>query len=118
MIDEGFLANSNTIVFFSCESNKEKPKNILSEIEMASIMVDMQIIESALERKVTVDTMYTYTTHELYGKVFQKYDVSEESFKQSFDFYRQDPAALENIFDLTIAKLSKLQAEAVKGSGK
>ena len=107
-----------TVVLFSCESKKEKPENILSDIKMASVMVDMQIIESALERKVTVDTMYTYTSHELYGKVFQKHGVTEDNFKQSFDYYKQDPAVLENIFDLTIAKLSKLQAEAVKGSGK
>ena len=85
------------------------PKGYLSHDEMVPIMVDIHLVEGARSGKL----MLGDTNHlpDYYAKVYEKHNVSEQTFKESFDWYTRHPQLLKPIYNEAIEQLSILEAE-------
>jgi len=88
----------------------EQPADLIPRDSMVDIIVDLQIMESILtkeqktgRRQVTDDQYY------LYNSVMDKYHLTRERFKRSFDFYQGDLEVLDKIYADAITKLTKMK---------
>ena len=49
-----------------------------------------------------------------YQWMFEQYNVTEEDFKISLDYYSQDPSVFEVMYDEVIVRISEKQVEFTK----
>ena len=97
--------------FLACSSeSKEIPDSVLSKEKMATVLVDIHLIEAALnlnagkedvERKLTVD-------------IYRKHHITKEKYAASYVYYTENPELLTEIYDTVLKELSKLQASAAQ----
>lgn len=90
------------------------PEGYLTPEEMVPIVVDMHLVEGARSGKLVLGD--TNKLPDYYAKVYEKHDVTEQQFKESFKWYTKHPEELKKIYEAAIEKLSILEAE-IKANG-
>lgn len=102
------------ISFFgiACESNKNKPENLIQKKEMALILTDLMLLEATYNtRLIRVpdkrDRMVKYSK-----EIVDHHMVSKESFDASYEYYMDHPEDFEAILELVFEELNKLETEA------
>lgn len=74
-------------IFLSCSDDPQKPDNLIDEDTYTDLMVELQLIRAYGENAETDST----TIDSLTTEVFQKYDVTAESFMESHKYYEHFP---------------------------
>lgn len=83
------------------------PSHIIPKDSMVSALTDMHIIEGAkVGQKIIGDER---NAHSYYAKLYAKYHVSKEEFEESFNFYSQNPAVMDEIYTKVVERLNKIQ---------
>ena len=87
------------ILLYSCSNRDKVPKHILSIKQMYPVMWDL----------ARADVMVTYTHRDtterkqrldsLYSQVFVIHDITSEKFRESLNFYEQNPEILKVLMD-------------------
>lgn len=85
------------LLFFSC--NKEK---IIKEDKLIQIYSDMLIAQDTV-------ALSSAGVDSLREAVFKKYDVTEELYKTTLDYYNKDSERWENFFSKVIAHVENLK---------
>jgi len=85
------------------------PDGYIPQEKMVDIMVDIHLVEGA--RSGTLLLGDTNKLPDYYAHIYEKYDITEEQFKTSFDWYSQHPVQLKAVYDEVIVELSKLEEE-------
>lgn len=118
------------IVFFvlatlmGCKDKGFVPDRLLTEQEMITIMTDVQIIETDINRQKTqererdpndttkvVPKDYVAIARDYYAQLFEHYGITDSIFEQNMRYYTERPADLERIMDSVLQRLMKQQAE-------
>ncbi len=99
-----------------------KPDRLLTEEEMITIMVDVQIIEAEInyqkqqerERDPNDTTAimpkdYLKMSREYYNQLFEHYGITDSILEQNMRYYTEHPEVLERIMDSTMQRLIKAQ---------
>lgn len=90
------------------------PPNILSHNEMVNILVDLELAKS---------TAYEYThtpeeSKEIYKKnvikIYEEYKISNDIFKESYNFYINNPKLLLAVYNDVIDQLTNLLEQDVR----
>jgi len=106
------------LLAFGCGDNKEsrpKPDQFIEQEEMVELLKKIQIVEARYQRRLfTPRTELKQKTLEQYTKLFKKEGVTLEQFQASFDYYKEDPELLSNMYNKVIEELTKEQAEVQK----
>jgi len=101
----------------SCK-NKEVviPDTILPQEKMIEVMVDLQLVNALSQKRFTKDPKSPGTTLADYSQVFDKHEMTRESFQESLNFYKEHPPLLIEIYDQMLNEFSKRQAGLKKES--
>ena len=99
-----------------------KPDRLLTEEEMITIMVDVQIIEAEInyqkqqerERDPNDTTAitpkdYLKMSRKYYNQLFEHYGITDSILEQNMRYYTEHPEVLERIMDSTMQRLIKAQ---------
>jgi hypothetical protein len=110
-----YLILSLFVLILSCKNDSlntvSKPKNLLTKNQMAEIIVDMHIAEAGLNASnLSLDSLKNMSAG--YDSfIFDKYQIKEEDFEKSYDYYLCVPYELDtvyqNVIELLNAKESK-----------
>ena len=104
------------VVFFTCSCSKPEekvPGNILSPDSMASILVDIHLVEAAAN-VTRLNDVQSFRAHELYPAIFKSHHTDSTAFHSSFNYYLKHPKKLEAIYDKVLGELSKRESESGK----
>jgi hypothetical protein len=90
---------------FSC-STDEQPEGLLSEDKIVAVLVDIHMAEGIVSAlPIPYDSsMKIYPLLE--KEVFQKHQVSDSVFMNSFEYYLRDTKVMERIYSRTIDSLA------------
>lgn len=103
------------IAIVSCADDKEAeiPEGLIDSNTFAAIMIDVQLTEG-------MNTQKNYSRHDdgkddktpdPYAAIFKKHGVKAEEFRSAYDFYSQNPAKMEVIYEQVLDSLNKLDVE-------
>src|SRR6476661_9322105 len=91
-------------------SQREIPKDVLSQKKMQAVLWDVLLADEAAEFYIQQDSaINALEKHaDLYQQVFQIHKISKEDFKRSLQFYESHPNLLKPVFDSLQKKSEKI----------
>ena len=103
-------------LFCACTSIEERPSipdSVLSQEKMAEVMVDVHLLEAALN--VSAYSRDQIVTNPIIpnSDVLKKNNVTKIQYEESFAFYSKNPLLLTEVYQLVLNNLSKMQAEVM-----
>ena len=100
------------LLLLSCSSEEKKvlPENVLAPEKFTSVMIDVQIAEGMRAQGVEIITP-DKGGKGAYDKIFQKHQITEQTFELSYNYYLDHPDKMEMIYEQVLDSLSKLDAE-------
>ena len=93
------------------EPKSEMPADLLPADVFTAVMIDVQIAEGMKTQKASGNRFANSQTGEAYSYVFEKHNVTKDDFLKTYTWYRENPEAMEAIFETVLDSLSKLEAE-------
>ena len=90
------------------------PANILSKKAMIPIMVDVHVVEGARNGALILGD--TNGIEDYYAKIYEKHQITEKQFKESFAFYSANPSVFIPIYEAVLDSL-KVQGELLGRKG-
>ncbi len=103
-------------LFLSCYNVNEAevitPKKMLTKMQMVDILTDMQITEAGFSINKNINQGKELKP-EYYNIVFEQHSVTLQQFKENIDYYYASPKVMEDIYELVLGNLSKMQSEAI-----
>ena len=105
------------VVFLAaCSSIEDRvaiPDAVLSQEKMAEVMVDVHLLEAALNISNYSKDQVAVNAINPNSDIFKKNNITKEQYKESFDFYARNPVLLTEVYQLVLNDLSKMQAEVM-----
>jgi len=100
------------LFLLSCSSEEKNvlPENVLAPEKFTSVMIDVQITEGMRAQGVDIITP-DKGVKGAYDQIFQKHQITEKAFEQSYNYYLEHPDKMEMIYEQVLDSLSKLDAE-------
>lgn len=89
------------------------PDDVLHEEKMADVMVDVHLLEAALNISTYNKDRVTVGTINPTSDILKKNHITKKQFDESFDFYSRNPQLLGQVYDLVLNDLSKMQAQVM-----
>ena len=96
-------------LLFSCSNSEQKiPENILSKTAFATILKEIHLEEASFELSKNKD-MKTAKIElvNAYFDIYKKNQISEEDFKETLDYYSENPEKLKYAYTNVLEKLSE-----------
>jgi Domain of unknown function (DUF4296) len=99
-----------TVIFISCENNQIKTtKDIIPQAEMVDVITEIEFTQALIKLKFA--NQDTVDQQQLFDEVYKEFDISEEKFNNSLNYYSKEPKLLEEMYAEVINNLSEKQAE-------
>ncbi len=102
------------ILFFAaCDSQVvEKPKDLIKEKTMISMLVDIHLAEATFNSQAYRDSVVkTMSATDFYYSVLNKYNVSDSLFERSFIYYASEPKVFEKMYRKVTGRLTEMEQE-------
>lgn len=99
------------LLFTSCRHPRDKSyigipeDSIIGREQMIQMLVNVHIIEAALQSERVRGTDVTKMSAAYYQKLFSEYRVSEKRFRESMNYYKQDQDDFIKMYDAVIDSL-------------
>lgn len=102
----------SVILLSSCEEKKSTPPNVLGEEEMVNIMMDMHLVETAYNLKLTEnDSAY----QSQFAAIFISHNTTKAVYDSSLYYYATQTDRMDKIYDQMLEKLYELETEVNPG---
>jgi hypothetical protein len=104
------------VLILSCKNDSlntvSKPKNLLTKNQMAEIIVDMHVAEAGLNASnLSLDSLKNMSAG--YDSfIFDKYQIKEEDFEKSYDYYLCIPYELDSVYQNVIELLNAKESKS------
>lgn len=99
----------------SCgRSEVQIPSTVLSSKSMIPIMVDVHVVEGARNGALILGD--TNGIEDYYAKIYEKHQITEQQFKESFAFYSSHPNLFIPIYEAVLDSL-KINGELLGRRG-
>lgn len=112
-----FLISWVLLLFVSCDDKKEMPAapdHLLSETEMVDIVIDVQIMEQAINlRRGRNQNIYNLKTQG-FQAIFSHYGITDSVFYENLDYYNANPEVMKRIMDSVSENFQRMQDERKK----
>ena len=76
---------------------------------MVNVLSDMHIAETMARNTIHLGDTNVQKVINYYGMIYKKHNITEETFKKSYDYYMQHPLLLDSVYSDIITKLSEKQ---------
>jgi hypothetical protein len=97
------------------QDDRPKPDGFIEREEMVDLLKKIQVVEARYQRRMFEPrSELKQKTLEQYTKLFKTEGVTLEQFKASFDYYKEDPELLSDMYNQVIEELTKEQAAVQK----
>lgn len=99
---------------FGCTGDAEivVPENVLSEEKMAAVLLDVHLAEASMNLNVNPQSIQKTST-DLKVDILKKHNIDKKMFDESFQFYTENPALLNEVYQAVLNELSKMQAQVM-----
>lgn len=107
-----------TVICIACNENKPysnlppQPEGILSSDSLAILLADLQVFEAAIRSREARRDGLQDEARLAYLHYFDTSGISEERFKKSLDYWKNDLLIMEQVFDKSMEILSTKMAKA------
>lgn len=96
------------LLAIGCSKQVEKPKELIPETKMISVLKEVHIAEAAIQsakadQKDSIATLY-------YSTIFKIHDIGEQSFYESLDYYMMQPKRFEQMYEQVVEKINETTA--------
>jgi hypothetical protein len=102
------MALLSVLFCFACEENI-KPS--ISENTFQNILIDIHLKESRIGKYQPLTDSIYYAAGSAYNEIYKKHKVNAKQFKQTFEYYEQNPKKFEKIYETIVEKLSEQEAK-------
>jgi hypothetical protein len=110
------------LILAGCKPSAEKelPRgltkdSVIPRSEMISILVDVHILEAALQIQRNKGADPGVPGDFYYQQLFSRYKISKEKFRKNLSWYESDPEKLRKMYEEVIRKLDTLQKQSASG---
>lgn len=103
------------LLLFACSEEKKTdiPSSILPKQKMADVMLDIHLLEAAMSLNTYRPDMVRSGDPATTFDVFDKNKITKDQYNESFEYYAQHPELLNEVYQLMLENLSKMQAEVM-----
>lgn len=103
------------LLLVACAEEKKEgiPSTILTKQKMAAVMLDMHLLEAAMSLNTYRPDIITKGDPAIAFDVFDKHKITKAQYNESFEYYAQHPELLNEVYQLVLENLSKMQAEVM-----
>ncbi len=103
------------LLFFSCSDKKAViiPDTILAKKKMAEVMLDVHLLEASMSLNISNADKVSAGNPTPNFDVLKKNNISKKQYDESFYFYSQHPDLLNEVYQIVLNDLSKMQAQVV-----
>jgi len=106
----GYLFTFIVIAFISCDREViEKPRHLVKEKQMISMLVDIHLAEATFNRMQTDSIVSKSSSANFYYSVLEKYEVPDSVFERSLLYYASNPKNFEKLYREVMNKLSETE---------
>ncbi len=96
-----------SIALFACAQERSAPEGILDRELFKKVLTEAQLIEARVNQELVNAQRAQVPVERYYEEAFKQFQVDEEQFKRSFEYYSSRPEELRAIYDEIIAELSR-----------
>ncbi len=106
-----------SLFLFSCGSQNEdtniesKPEHLLDKEEFTNMLTDSYLIEAAIRQGLGKGENAADLSRYFYPKLFEKYNITEEDFKENIRYYSSRPELMQEIQTEMVNRLSHKEEE-------
>ena len=98
-----------SFLLLSCSNSKEKPsQNIVTQTVFEAALKEIHLLEANFE--INKNNSLKNAKNELtkaYCEVYKKYQISQDDFKKSLEYYSENPEKLERTYKNVLEMLKK-----------
>ncbi|MDO5342303.1 MAG: DUF4296 domain-containing protein [Bacteroidia bacterium] len=111
MMRKIFVITAALFFLVGCGNQPEKtlPSVLLTESQMVDVMTDVQIMESVISYKRSVNGKTAYLKTRGFDTIFAHYGITDSIFKENYDYYIEDPLVMARIMDSVIQRLGGMK---------
>jgi hypothetical protein len=116
MIPKGFAYKMNMaatlmLVFFcfSCSEGEKPGQGILPQDEMVKALTEIYLAEQKINKLALPRDSSEREFERFKHVIFQKINVSDSTFKRSFNYYMDHPIEMEKIYTALVDSLSLME---------
>jgi hypothetical protein len=111
-----FISGLLLVITLSCkEKGYPKPKHLISEKKMVSVLYDLHLSQALLERfRYNDPDSLRLDAKDLYQSVLDKYHIEDSVLTQSILYYSSYPKVYESIYAKVIERMNMEQEEMRK----
>lgn len=99
-----------TIFSFACKPEpirSEKPENLIERKKMVELLYHIQLIEGRYQRRFSNPGQNVRElTIVRYAKLFEKENVTEKQFMDSYHYYNETPFEMEKVWDEVLNRIA------------
>ena len=96
-----------SIALFACTQEQSVPEGILDRETFKKVLTEAQLIEARVNQELVNVQRSQVPVEKYYEEVFVQFQIDEEQFKRSFEYYSSRPEELRAIYEEVIAELSR-----------
>ena len=100
-----FFVLSVMLLVFSCHKKEKIPDNILSEVEMADLLIDIRIAEGKVGTLTLGKDSSTVIFKTLEKQIFEAHGIDSTIYVKSHNYYLLHPESYMRITDIVIDSL-------------
>lgn len=89
------------------------PDEAIGEQRFVTVLVDMHLVEAAINQKYGRDTDTTGSVYGYYRSVFAQHETSKAAFDLTYDYYTGHPALLLKVYEQVEDSLRNLSEDLV-----
>ena len=115
-ISQLFLSLFVIMSFSSCynvnKSEVQTPNKLLTKSEMVKVLTEIQIAEAGFsinKYRRNADSLKP----EYYSSILNQNSITVKQFKENINYYHHSPKIMEDIYELVLENLSKIQSNVI-----
>ena len=97
-----------TLMVTSCQKEEE----IIPRKEMIPILVDIHLLDGAIQHTRRMDTLAVPDTIQAYEYVLEEHGYTREQFDSTMNYYSRDLRKFERVYQEVLARLNRMETEA------
>ncbi|QHL86203.1 DUF4296 domain-containing protein [Nibribacter ruber] len=106
-----------SLVLLGCAPEVKTPADLVSEDKMTSVLLDVHLAEARIGRTILqYDTSRMVFKH-VQKEILKKHQLTDSSFRHSYDYYLDNPALLDRIYEKVLDSLSLMEAKLTPKAG-
>lgn len=94
------------------------PEGAIGESKFVTVLVDMHLVEAAINQKYGRETDTTGSVYGYYRSVFERHNTGKEAFDLTYNYYETHPPLMLKIYEQVEDSLRRLSEDLVENEEK